>query len=423
MMRAARAILPALLVLAAGAGSFPQDPAPPEKKTGIAPLFIKGGTVHTISGGDIDGGCVLIRDGKIAEVGRNLVPPAGAVVLDAAGRWIMPGFVVAQSAPVGMAPSVKDDADPDPADYLDPFSLELRICLAAGVTTLGPSFDYELYASPGGGRTPYSFRNAVIKPAYGRLERMVVKSPGYLFIDMAGLTPSAKNDLRALLTKARDIVQRGALSEAGPDLKNYVSVIRKELPVRFKASREKDILKVLSFLDEFPVQAQVLGAEEGWLLGKEMARRDVAAILQPQTIVERDPDRGRAGGSVFRGPVYLSQAGVRFALIGRTSGVSMSGILGSDLLTFPLAGAFAVRGGLGEDDALRSLTALPAALLGVADRVGTIEPGKDADIIICDGNPLDYRSYVEYTILDGEIVYDKTASSLFKLIPQPKRLF
>jgi imidazolonepropionase-like amidohydrolase len=412
----------AFLILWLGAGSVVRGQAASEESPKRV-LFIKGGTVHTIAQGDIRDGCILIEDGKIVKVGTGLVPPPGAAVLETSSRWIMPGFVVAQSVPVGMVPLVKEDTDPVLADYLDPFSLEFRACLASGVTTLGTSFDYALYPSPDAEKKPYSFRNAVIKPAYGRLERIVIREPGQLYIDMAALNPSAKGELRNLLLKARDFVREGAKTEPPAELRHYVSVIKGELPVRFKAGRKKDLLKVLSFVDEFGVRAQVLGAEEGWLLAGEMARRNIAAILQPQAIIERDPYLDRPNGSAFRNPLFLKNGGVRFALIPSSPGVTMSGILGGDLLTFPLAGAFAVRGGLEEDDAIRAMTVVPADLLGVSQRLGTIEPGKDADIIICDGNPLDYRSYVEYTILDGEIVYEKAASSFFKNIPRPKRLF
>jgi imidazolonepropionase-like amidohydrolase len=419
MKRVGTAIL-LIFWLAAGFAVRGQAPSEGTRKR---VLFIKGGTVHTMVRGDIQGGCILIEDGKIIKVGKDLTPPPGAAILETSSRWIMPGFVVVQCVPVGMAPLVKEDVDPAVADYLDPFSLEFRVCLASGITTLGPSFDYGLYSVPGTEKKPYSFRNAVIKPAYGRLEGVVIREPGHLYIDVAGLTPSARADLRNLLLKARDFVCEGAKSEPPAELRNYVSVIKGELPVRFKAGRKEDILKVLSFVDEFRVRAQILGAEEGWLLAGEMARRNITAILQPQAVIERDPYLDRPNGSAFRNPFFLKKGGVRFALIPTSPGVTMSGILGGDLLTFPLAGAFAVRGGLEEEDALRAMTVVPADMLGVSQRVGTIEPGKDADIIVCDGNPLDYRSYVEYTILDGEIVYDKTDSSFFKNIPRAKRLF
>ena len=416
-------LVKALALLAGfGAAALARAQAPPDK-AGTRVLFIEGGTIRTIARGDIVDGGILIEDGKIVKVGKGIVAPPGAKILKTSSRWILPGFVVAQAAPVGMAAPVKEDADPASADYLDPFSLEFRVCLASGVTALGPSFDFALYQEPGATRKPYSFRNAVIKPSYGRLERIVIREPGYLYVDTRALISSDRADLRVLLQKARDFVQSGTQGVPSPDLKHYVSVIKGELPVRFKAARKKDILKALSMVDEFDVRAQVLGAEEGWLLAGEMARRNIAAIVQPQAVLERDPYLEGPNGSNIRNALLLKRGGVRFALIDPSPAVTMGGILGVDLMTFPLAGAFAVRGGLDGQDALRAMTEIPAELLGISGRVGTIEPGKDADIVIWDGDPLDYRSYVEYTVLDGDIVYDKSTSPLFRHIPRPKKLF
>ena len=98
-------------------------------------------------------------------------------------------------------------------------------------------------------------------------------------------------------------------------------------------------------------------------------------------------------------------------------------MLGDDLMTFPLAGSYAIRGGLEEKDALKAITYWAAEMLGIGHRVGSLEEGKDADIIILDGNPFDYRTYVDYTIINGKILYDKSKSSFFKKIPKPKRIF
>jgi imidazolonepropionase-like amidohydrolase len=98
-------------------------------------------------------------------------------------------------------------------------------------------------------------------------------------------------------------------------------------------------------------------------------------------------------------------------------------MIGNYLLTFPLAGSYAIRGGLEEKEALKAITLRPAELLGISHRLGSLEEGKDADIIILDGNPFDYRNYIEYTIINGRILYDKNKSPLFKKIPKPKRMF
>ncbi len=394
-------------------------------------ILIRGGTVYTITRGVIHQGSVLIKDGKIQKVGRNLVPPEDALILDAGNKWVMPGFVVAQAYPIGVGTPVQNDRNPKLLNYLDPYSLQLRLCLASGITVYSPSF----IVGTGPERKNYSFVNAVVKPAYGQLEDMLVKEPAYFFIDIARLKPSEKNELRNFFQQARDHIKKEDEYETSKDLKQmkppvaspqiaeYVAVLKGELPVRFAADRKKDILKALAFVDEFNVRAQIIGAAEGWLLSEEIGRRNISTIIQPEAFFEPDPYVYPPNGSNIRNAVIQKQKGIKFAVLNSFPYIGTGGTIGDDLLTFPLAGAYAIRGGLDEMDALRSITIWPAELLGISHLVGSIEDGKDADIIIMDGNPFDYRTYVDYTILNGEVLYDKGKSSLFKHIPKPKKIY
>jgi len=182
-------------------------------------------------------------------------------------------------------------------------------------------------------------------------------------------------------------------------------------------------LKVLAFVDEFDVRAQILGAAEGWLVADEIGRRNVSTILQPEKFFVADPYQYLPNGSNIKNAFLQKEKGVRFSIINTYPSVSTTGMLGNDLLTFPLAGSYAIRGGLDEKDALEAITLRPAELLGMSHRLGSLEVGKDADIIILDGNPFDYRTYIDYTILNGQILYDKSKSTFFRKIPKPKRMF
>jgi hypothetical protein len=395
-------------------------------------LFIKGGTVYTITKGVIHGGAILVGEGKIEKVGKDLIPPEGASVLNAEGKWIMPGFVVAQTSSLALTGLARDDRDPKLLNYLDPYSLQVRLCLASGITAYSPS----LFAGTGPARKSYTFVNAVIKPAYGRLRDMLINEPAYLLIDIARLRPSEKEELRGFFQQARESMAKEEESEKAkvlggekppappsPQIKNYVDILKGKLAVRFAADRKKDILKALSFVDEFGVRGQILGAAEGWLLPQEIGRRNISTILQPEGFFEPDRYRSPSGGSNIRNAAIQNEGGIKFALLSTSVFISTGGTLGTDLLTFPLAGSYAIRGGLGEADALRAITLWPAELLGMSHRLGSIEEGKDADIIILDGNPFDYRTYVDYTIINGEILYDKSKSTFFENIPKPKRIF
>lgn len=398
------------------------------KKTAI---LIKGGTIYTITRGVIHQGSILIRDGKIQKFGKNLVVPKDAFVLEARDKWIMPGFIVAQSSPIALFSIARGDSHPRIYNYLDPFSLQLRLCLASGITAFSPNISMRRATAKKG----YSYINAVVKPIYGRLKEMLIREPAYLYIDMALLKPSEKDELRGFLQRAREFIikereykmneaKKEAKAPVLPlDLKNYVAILKKELPVRFYADRIKDILKVLAFVDEFDIHAQILGAGEGWLLAEEIGRRNISTIIQPEGFLKLDPYVYPPNGSSIKNALIQKSKGIKFAITSTSSYISIGGRMGNDLLTFPLAAAFAIRGGLEEADALKAITLWPAELMGISHRVGSLEEGKDADIIILDGNPFDYRTYVEYTIINGEILYDKSKSSLYKKIPKPKRMF
>jgi len=401
----------------------------PDKKSGV--ILIKGGTIHTVTKGVIHQGMILIEDGKILKVGKNLVPPEGAFVLDAKDKWIMPGFVVSQSYAIGMGTPVRNDRNPKLLNYLDPYSLDLRLCLASGITAYSPYF----ITGTGPMRKNFSFVNAVIKPTYGRLKDMLIKQPAYLFIDMPRLKPSEKNELRGFFQQARDHIKKeneyetskelnkGKPPVALPQIASYVAVLKGELPVRFNADRKKEILKILAFVDEFHVQAHIVGAAEGWLLPEEIGRRNISTILQPEAFIPPDPYAIHSNGSNIRNAQIQKENGIKFAVLNTYPSIRAGGTMGTDLLTFPLAGSYAIRGGLDEKDALKAITLWPAELLGISHRVGSIEEGKDADIIILDGNPFDYRTYVDYTLINGKILYDKSKSSFFKYIPKPKKIF
>jgi hypothetical protein len=401
----------------------------PDKKSDV--ILIKGGTIHTITKGVIHQGMILIENGKIQKVGQNLIPPEGAFVLDAKDKWIMPGFVVSQSFTIGMGAPVRTDRNPKLINYLDPYSQDLRFCLASGITAYSPFF----ITGTGPMRKNYSFVNAVIKPTYGKLEDMLIKQPAYLFIDMARLKSSEKNEIRGFFQQARDHIKKeneyetnkelkkGKPPVVSPQIANYVAVLKGELPVRFDADMKKDILKILTFVDEFHVQAQIVGAAEGWLLPEEIGRRNISTILQPEAFIPPDPYVVPSNGSNIRNAQIQKENGIKFAVLNSSPSIRAGGIMGTDLMTFPLAGSYAIRGGLDEKDALKAITLWPAELLGISHRVGSIEEGKDADIIILDGNPFDYRTYVDYTLINGKILYDKSKSSFFKYIPKPKKIF
>ena len=128
----------------------------------------------------------------------------------------------------------------------------------------------------------------------------------------------------------------------------------------------------------------------------------------------------RAGGSSIENAAILHRSGVQVCVIPASTGVDLGGIAGRDILHLPIEAGFAVRGGLNEQAAFESITIVPARLLGVAHRVGSLEKGKDCDVILTDGDVMHYQSLVQYTVVEGKIVYDKTQELFFAHIrPRP----
>jgi hypothetical protein len=197
---------------------------------------------------------------------------------------------------------------------------------------------------------------------------------------------------------------------------DYLSLVRKERALRVAASDVSDIRWALRLVDDFGVKMIISPATEAWIIADEIAKRDVSLIITVRSRVSADERKNGPSGASTESGAILKKAGVRFALIPPSAGFSTGGQLGRDLLTYPLEAAFAIRGGLDEQTALEAITIEPARILGIADRVGSIEEGKDADILILNGDPLDYRTFSERTYVNGKLLYEKDKSTFFDYV-------
>ena len=167
----------------------------------------------------------------------------------------------------------------------------------------------------------------------------------------------------------------------------------------------------------------LLDCYEAWTLAEEIAAAGAVCVMEPRT--RRWPDAGEefVAGSNIEGCAMLEKAGARFCVLppGGFGGVgwsiSLGGLAGRDLLTYSWEGAFAIRGGATDDAALRAITLTAAEALGVDDRIGSLAPGKDADVVVWQGDPLDYRMNVETTIVSGRVLYERSKSKLFAHLP------
>jgi len=380
---------------------------------------IQGGKLYTITSGIIKNGTILIKDGKIWRIGQDIEIPEDAKVIDAKGKVVMPGFIAAK-AEVGIGPFGGINKI---ADSLDPFHYNVSLALASGITTA--------FVTRGGpsGENPIGGTNAVIKTTYGDLDNMLIKEPVAENVSISNSQWLRKTNflrnLRRTLTylrklaeyqkaKGKDDKVKEPKKPSGIDV--YIRLLRGELPARLRATTADDILAALELVDEFGIRMILEDAVEAWIVAEEIAKRDVYVIITPRQ--KRRPNEEISGpsGSTLKNAAILKKAGVKFAFVPPSTAFGRGGIAGRDLMTLPMEAAFAVSGGLDEQTALEAITITAAEILGVADRVGSLQVGKDADIVILDGHPFHYNTFVELTLVNGKVLYDKAKSTYFSHI-------
>src|SRR5437868_5921522 len=412
------------------------------QRTGV--VAIRGGTVLTIAGPVIRGGTVLIRGGKIAAVGVNVPIPNDATVVDASGKYVMPGLIDAMSY-FGI------DAQ-DLAESSEPITPELRIIDAYDPTGqgfasgAGPLRANELliggvtaqYVGPGDA-TIVSGQGAIVKTAGRSLADLVVKEPAGMDMSVgAGPTKTfrAKNRspnthsavmslLRQSLIRAQEYDRawqtynvrgdtarnRSAAPKREPGMDALVRVLHKQMPARIQANTVTDIRGAMRLAEEFGFDLIINGGAQAYQMRAELAAKRIAVVLGPisHPFISGDeiPDLKEYPAPDERNAAWLRQAGVPIAIASYSHGL---GGLAQPitakwlLIDAALAGGY----GLSEDDILRALTLYPAQILGVADRLGSLEPGKDGDVIVLDGPPLKMKTWVERVYVSGELVYDRS---------------
>ncbi len=400
-------VLVILVTLCAACPLFADEPV----------TVIKGGDLYTITSGIIKNGTILIKDGKISRIGQNIEIPQKAKVINAGGKVVMPGLVAA-TAQVGMTGSGKI------ADSLDPFHYHASLALASGITSV--------YVSSGrpSGSNPIGGTNAVIKPTYGDLDNMLLKesvAQNASLSSWMGKTSFVQN-----LRKAKAYLQKLEEYTRNKDQKKlqelkkpsgvdtYIRLLKRELPARLRARTAAEILDIVELIDEFGMRVIIEDAVEAWIVAEEIAKHDVRLIITPRE--KRRPNEYISGpsGSTLENAAILKKAGIKFAIVPTSPSFATWGIAGRDLMALPMEAAFAVSGGLDEQTALESITINAAEILGVADRVGSLQVGKDADIIILDGHPFHHKTFVELTLINGRILYEKSKSPYFSHITHDK---
>ena len=374
-------------------------------------LAITGGTVHTITDGTLSGVTILCKNGTIDRIGRHVKIPEEAESIDATGLHIYPGIVAADSTGIlGNA---------SPADSADVFGLTLNLALASGITTVVSD-------------------NTAAKLTWGTLDGMVVKDNVFETLRYSSSDPSGKRRIdeafEAIRTYMRELEQYERDKQDDPDAEapddapikggnaKYYKLMKGEAVALVRADNATEMVQAANLAERYGFKLVIRGAVEGWTIPSYLARAKADCIISPRQTQDPDPYAAEPTGSSIENAKILHDHGIRLAIIpgpgmfGGGTGISLSGLAGRDLAHINMEAAFAVRGGLSNDDALETITIDSAKIIGVDHRVGSIEVGKDADFAITDGDLLHYMTHVRYTVVNGELVYDKFDNSLYSHI-------
>ncbi len=361
---------------------------------------VVGGDIYTGTGAVLKGATLLSHNGRIVQIGYNVDIPESAEVLSATGYRVYPGIVAIASTGLFGGGS-------DLANSVDPYSQGMLLGLASGITS----------AVQGG---------EIAKLKRGFIEGTVMRSNFFQSMRLGTNNPSGKMQLREKFEEASKYLRKyrrwrnDRSKDKGPEPKatgidmGIVAVLRGERRAYFSESQRADLLDIASLAQKYGFRPVISGGTEAWTVADELGRAGATVILTPRTRNDKSEQLVRDGGSSIENAAILHRSGVQVVVRSPSQGNStMGGIAGRDVIHIPISASFAVRGGLPEQAALESITINPARIAGVSHRIGTLEVGKDADFIVTDGDLLHYATFVQWAVVDGEMVYDKQAEMYY----------
>jgi imidazolonepropionase-like amidohydrolase len=391
-------------------------------------IAITGGRVVPIEGEPVDGGTVLLRDGKIAAVeGPGFTVPDGVDVVDATGKWVLPGFIDAH-AHAGVSEEAEGWAGQDTNERTSPVTAQVRALDAINPADLGfrdaiTGGILAVNVNPGSAN-PIGGQTAAIK-CWGRtVDEMVLREPAGLKSALGENpkrvygdrkeTPSTRLGTAAVIrgafveavnyqarldaAAAAAVAAPGspAAAPVGRDLKleALCRVLRREIPWRQHCHRADDIATAMRMAREFGYDLVIDHGTEAYLLADQIAAASIPVIIGPLfTSRSKVELRNRS----LANPGRLAAAGVTIAITTDHPVVPIHFLIHQATL--------AVKEGLDPVTALRAVTINPARIIGCDDRIGSLAPGKDADVVIWSGDPLDVMSRAERAYVNGREIY------------------
>jgi imidazolonepropionase-like amidohydrolase len=385
-------------------------------------VAIAGGRVVPITGEVIEDGTILIEDGKITAVGATVAVPDGVTVVDAAGSWVLPGFIDAH-AHVGVHEEGEGWAGNDTNEMTDPVMAQVRAIDAIYPYDLGfrdavIGGVLAVNVNPGSGN-PIGGQTAALK-CWGRsVDEMLLRSPSGLKSALGenpkrvwgerGKTPGTRlgtaSVLRTAFVDAANYLARLETEQRKPEaerkhvnrdlkLEALGQVLNREIPWRQHSHRSDDIATAMRIAEEFGYQLVIDHGTEAHLLADVLAAKNIPVIIGPLfTSRSKVELRNRS----LANPGKLARAGVTIAITTDHPVVPIHFLVHQ--------AAFAVREGLDPATALEALTINPARITGIDDRLGSLEVGKDGDVVIWSGDPLNVLNRAERAFVEGKEIY------------------
>lgn len=386
-------------------------------------LLINNGKVITMTGQVYNNGYVLIDGDKIIDVGEKITTPIdiNTELIDAEGMVVMPGIIDAHCH-LGMWEDSMGFEGADGNEATNPITPQMRAidginpmdrnfieAYEAGVTTVmtGP-----------GSANVIGGQFAIIKTWGSRVDDMIVKSPAAMKIafgenpkrvyNSKNQTPITRMGTAALLretlmkaveykdkkVKAKDDIEK--MPAVDIKMEALIPVLNREIPLKAHAHRADDIFTAIRIAREFNLDITLDHVTEGHLIVDLLKNEGVSLIVGP-SFGERSKIELRELS--FKTPGILANAGIKVAIMTDHPVIPLQHLI--------MCAAYAVKDGMREEDALKAITINAAEIIGVGDRLGSIEKGKDADIVIFDKNPLDIMSKSQYVLINGKVIYKR----------------
>ncbi len=384
-------------------------------------IAITGGKVYPVSGPPIENGTVIITNGKIAAVGANVPIPAGAQRIDATGKIVTPGFVDA-STQLGVeeVAAVNDTRDFSARgkdniaaaftvwEGLNPNSVLLAPARKEGITSV--------VVVPTGGLV--SGQAALIDIVPGTTTDMIIRAPVAMVAEIGDPQSAGVGSRGELIVKLRELLEdtkffqthRDAFDRAQTrpfaasrlDLQAMIPVIEGRLPLLVSVDRMSDIDAAMRLARDYNVKLMISSGAEAWMMADKLAAARIPVLTGAMNNI---PGGFAALGQRQENAGLLRKAGVQVALIGNAGGGDEEAF---NVRNLKQEAGNAVSYGMTWDDALRAVTLAPAEFFGVADRVGSLRPGLDANVVVWSSDPFEFTTRAEHVFVRGREYNEKT---------------